>query len=231
MSETVYTRKAEDFAANRPPYAVRAFFDLCKLIGLGACWTVADIGSGTGNVARHLVGRVTRVFAVDPDDAMRHQAERLLGKYPSFTSIAGTAEETTLLPQCVDLITVGQALHWFDLERSKREFDRILKPGGWLALLWNRFGRGTEPNLSAIFLEDEYARHSFPVTIYERWPQFIGGARSSASNPSQGDKGYEEFEQKQRKVFDAQEVNGVIAVKYATELAVGRLNRLPTGCR
>jgi len=107
MSETVYSRKAEDFATNRPPYAVRAFFDLRKLIGLGTSWTVADIGSGTGNVTGHLVGRASRVFAVEPDDAMRHQAEQLLGAYPTFTSIAGTAEETTLLPQSVDLITVG----------------------------------------------------------------------------------------------------------------------------
>ncbi|MBE3088381.1 MAG: methyltransferase domain-containing protein [Chloroflexi bacterium] len=100
-----------------------------------------------------------------------------MSAYPSFASIAGTAEQTRLLPQSVDIITVGQALHWFDLERAKREFDRILKPGGWLALLWNRFRQGAEPDLSAIFLEDEYARRSFPLIIYERWPQFIGGAR------------------------------------------------------
>jgi hypothetical protein len=109
-----------------------------------------------------------------------------------------------LSPQSVDLITVGQALYWFDLERAKHEFDRILKPSGWLALIGNRFGEGTDPNLSDLFLEDEYTKRSFPVTIYEKWPRFIGGARSSASNPSQGDDGYEEFEHKQRKVFDAQ---------------------------
>ncbi|MCX5977857.1 MAG: class I SAM-dependent methyltransferase [Coprothermobacterota bacterium] len=200
------------------------------MTGLDACWTVADIGSGTGNVTRHLVGRVARAFAVEPDDAMRTQAERLLGAYPSFISIAGAAEETTLLPRSVDLITVGQALHWFDLERAKREFDRILKPGGWLALLWDRFGEETEPDLSTFFLQDECKRLSFPITIHERWPQFIGGARSSASNPSQGDDGYEEFEQKQRNVFDARAVNGVIAIHYTTKLAVGRFGSRTTGC-
>jgi ubiquinone/menaquinone biosynthesis C-methylase UbiE len=239
MNETAYTRKAQDFAENRPPYTEKAFFALCELIGLDAGWVVADIGSGTGNVTRHLVGRVSRVFAVEPDDAMRYQAERLLGTQPSFISIAGTAEETTLLQQSVDLITVGQALHWFDVERAKREFDRILKPSGWLALIWNRFGEETDPNLSAIFSQGECKRFSFPATIHERWSQFIGGARSSASNPSQGDDGYEEFEHEQRKefeheqrkVFDAQAVDGLITVKYATELAVAPLNRGTTGCK
>lgn len=225
MNETAYARKAEDYAANRPPYAESAFFELYKLIGLDACWVVADIGSGTGNVTRHLVGRVARVFAVEPDGAMRHQAEWLLGTHPSFISIAGTAEETTLLHRSVDLITVGQALHWFDVERTKHEFGRILKSSGWLAQIWNRFGQETDPKFSAVFSQEECKRLSFPITIHESWPQFIGGARSAASNPSQGDDGYEEFEHKQRKVFDAQAVDGLVAVNYATELAVGRLNR------
>ena len=58
-------------------------------------------------------------------------------KFPKFTSIVGTAEATTLTDQSVDFVTAAQAAHWFDRERARREFVRILKPGGWLVLLWN----------------------------------------------------------------------------------------------
>ncbi len=104
---TVYSGKAEDYAAHRPDYAGQAIDTLVELTRLDSTWVVADIGSGTGNLSRHLVGRTRRVFAVEPNDAMRHQAEHLLGDSPSFESIRGTAEQTALPDHIVDLITVG----------------------------------------------------------------------------------------------------------------------------
>ena len=103
----IYSSKAEDYAAHRPDYAGKAIHALVELTRLDSTWVVADIGSGTGNLSRHLVGRTRRVFAVEPNDAMRHQAEHLLGGSTSFKSIRGTAEQTTLPDHIVDLITVG----------------------------------------------------------------------------------------------------------------------------
>ena len=223
MDVTAYTREADDYAAFRPPYAEEAVRALRELIGLDSSWLVADIGSGTGNVARNLVGRVTRVFAVEPDGAMRRQAEQLLGQKPAFVSIAGTAEATTLSDRSVDLITVGQAIHWFDADRAKREFLWILKPEGWLGLTWNRFGHDAEPDIGGLFLPDECRRLQFPMTMQETWPQFTGGARSAANTPCEGDDDYGRFERKQRKVFDPQAMDGTIDVEYTTELAVGQM--------
>lgn len=231
MTITAYAGKAEDYAAYRPPYSPAGIETLCECVGLDASWTVADIGSGTGNVSRHLVGRVSRVFAVEPDDAMRQESEALLGTYPSFVSVAGTAEVTTLPDRSVDLITVGQALHWFEAERAYCEFDRILKPNGWLAILWNRFGMEADTNMSVFLREAHSSRFSFPVTIQEDWKQFIGGARSAARAPNLGDDGYEDFERGQKSAFDARATNGLITVTYATELVVGRMNRRTTGSR
>ena len=72
------------------------------------------------------------VFGVEPNKEMREAAERLLNKYPNFKSINGTAEATTLAIQNVDIITAGQAFHWFNQTKTRVEFLRILKPGGWV---------------------------------------------------------------------------------------------------
>ena len=77
------------------------------------------------------------VFGVEPNAEMREAGERLLAEFPKFTSVAGTAEATTLADQSVDFVTAAQAAHWFDRARSRQEFARILKPGGWLVLMWN----------------------------------------------------------------------------------------------
>ncbi len=68
---------------------------------------------------------------------MRQAGERLLASFPKFTSVAGTAEATTLRDASVDFVTAAQAAHWFERGPARREFTRILKPRGWLVLLWN----------------------------------------------------------------------------------------------
>ena len=78
-----------------------------------------------------------RVFGVEPNADMRQAGEEYLAKYPNFTSVTGTAENTGLADHSVDLVTAAQAAHWFDREKALREFQRILKPGGYVALLWN----------------------------------------------------------------------------------------------
>jgi SAM-dependent methyltransferase len=227
MSTDAYTHKAEDYAAYRPPYAPEAVDALLTFTGVKPDWRVADIGSGTGNVARHLVGRARQVFAVEPNAAMRQKAEELLNSNASFRSIAGTAEHTTLPRRSVDLITVGQALHWFEPEATIREFARILKPGGWLAAVWNRFCDVDRVDVSRFFAATALYRLSVPMTVRESWLEFIGGARSAAGTPGPGSAGYDEFVNAQRSIFDARSVNGITTVEYWTELMIGRLHGAP----
>lgn len=223
----IYSSKAEDYAAHRPDYARKAIRALVELTRLDSTWIVADIGSGTGNLSWHLVGHTRRVLAVEPNDAMRHQAEHLLGGDTSFVSIVGTAEQTTLPDHIVDLITVGQALHWFDGPRARREFARILKPCGLLAVLWNQFDGTEQPNIDYYFAPGTYERRSFPVTIREPWEAFIGGARSAADAPVRDEPDYGDFEKTRRKIFDSQARDGLIEVSYTTELVVGQLRGWP----
>ncbi len=226
MKSNVFNQKARDYALYRPQYASEAIEALIDTTGMDSTWNVADIGSGTGNVTRHLVDKVNQVFAVEPEEAMRDQAELLLEKYPSFKSIAATAENTTLDDKSIDLITVGQAFHWVDWTLALKEFDRILRPGGWIALLWNQYETTPDMDMDFIFKQGTQNRHSYPVIFEEGWTEYIGGMRSASRNPGPGNEGYEEFEEKMKKRFSSREVNGRITVEYTTELAVGRLNRV-----
>ncbi|GAB4416432.1 MAG: class I SAM-dependent methyltransferase [Bacteroidia bacterium] len=98
---------------------------------------VADIGSGTGIFTHLLLARGARVWAVEPNTAMRSAAEDLLGSHPHFRSVTGSAEQTGLPDQSVAGIVAAQAFHWFDRGRCRSEFRRILQPGSWVALVWN----------------------------------------------------------------------------------------------
>jgi ubiquinone/menaquinone biosynthesis C-methylase UbiE len=105
---------------------------------LGPGSVVADLGSGTGISTEPFLRLGCTVHAVEPNDAMRAAAEELLSGHPELRSVAGTAEATTLPGRSVDLVAAGQAFHWFRPDFARAEIARILRPGGRVALFWNR---------------------------------------------------------------------------------------------
>jgi SAM-dependent methyltransferase len=132
-----FSTRVENYIKYRPSYP-SAVLELMRVkCGLAATSTVADIGSGTGILTELLLETGATVFAVEPNKEMREAAERLLSDYGRFRSVNATAEATTLPDASVDLITASQAFHWFDVQSSRRELARILKPRGWVALIWN----------------------------------------------------------------------------------------------
>jgi SAM-dependent methyltransferase len=106
------------------------------------------VGSGTGPLARLFLDNGNRVFGVEPNPEMRRAGERLLRRYGRFTSVAARAEDTTL-PDGSVVSSAGQAFHWFDPGPTRREFARILKPGGYVALIWNTRRKEWEPFLGS----------------------------------------------------------------------------------
>jgi SAM-dependent methyltransferase len=132
-----FSSRVENYIRYRPGYPPAILDLLAAKCGLTSAATVADVGSGTGILTGLLLKSGARVFGVEPNADMRRAGEKLLADQPNFTSVAGTAEATTLPDQSVDLITAGQAFHWFDREKARREFGRILRPGGWVVLIWN----------------------------------------------------------------------------------------------
>jgi ubiquinone/menaquinone biosynthesis C-methylase UbiE len=117
-----------------PPALLNFFQSELKLSREDA---IADIGSGTGILTEIFVRNGNQVYAVEPNAPMRHAAENQLGSFPNFHSITGTAEDTTMQDTSVNFVTAAQAFHWFAPIRARAEFQRILKPGGTVALIWN----------------------------------------------------------------------------------------------
>src|SRR5438094_175858 len=124
-----FTRGAADYEKARPDYPSAAL----ELLGLAPGRTVVDVGAGTGKLTRQLVETGARVVAVEPLDAMR----RLIPT-DGVEILAGTAEALPLPTASADVATAAQAFHWFHAAEALGEMHRVLRPGGLVALLWNR---------------------------------------------------------------------------------------------
>ena len=132
-----FTNKVADYVKYRPSYP-QAFIEyLVKDVGINKNSAVADVGAGTGLLTKLLAGKVKNVYAVEPNARMRAACEEYCKGLENFTAVDGSAEDTNLPNKSMDFITVAQAFHWFDREKTKIEFQRILKPQGRVVLVWN----------------------------------------------------------------------------------------------
>lgn len=121
---------AQDYARFRPGYPSGVLDTIVHECGLTRDWVIADVGSGTGNLARLFLEDRYQVICVEPNREMRQAAEHLLGSYDGFRMVDGSAERIPIDENGADLVTVGQAIHWFDIESARTEFRRILRPDG-----------------------------------------------------------------------------------------------------
>jgi SAM-dependent methyltransferase len=205
-----FSSRVKNYIKYRPGYPPAVLDLLKEKCGLTGASVVADIGSGTGILTELFLRNGNPVFAVEPNGDMRSAAERLLDKYQNFKSISGTAEAATLKDQSVNFITAGQAFHWFDREQSRREFLRILKPGGWLVLIWNDriltgpFAQAYEQLLRTYGTDYADVNHK--------------GVDARVLSPFFGSSGYKQIRFPNRQVFDWEGLKGrLLSSSYAPE--------------
>ncbi|MHA1475492.1 MAG: class I SAM-dependent methyltransferase, partial [Promethearchaeota archaeon] len=132
-----FSDRVENYVKFRPSYPIELINHLEKNKIISTGQNIADIGSGTGIFSKLLLNTNNNVYAVEPNKEMRLASEKSLHNYPNFISIDGSAENTTLKENSIDIITAAQSFHWFDLKKAKEEFLRILKPNGFIVLIWN----------------------------------------------------------------------------------------------
>jgi len=244
-----FSDRVENYVRYRPGYPPEVLRALCENCGLTPAHVVADIASGTGIWTRMLLENGNPVFGVEPNSEMREAGERLLAAFPKFTSVAGTAEATALADRSVDFITAAQAAHWFDRERARREFVRILKPGGWLVLLWNerltdstKLLREYEQLLLTYGTDYQDVRHErttdavneffdpapfqervFPMRQDFDYDGVEGRLLSSSYAPGPDRPQHALMLRELRRIFDECAVEGQVAFEYKTRLYFGRL--------
>lgn len=127
---------AQNYAAYRPSYPP-AVVELLRRVTTGD--TVWEMGCGSGQLTIALADKFQRVIATDPADAQ-------LANAPAHARVeyrVATAEASGLPGASIDLAVAAQAAHWFDWPRFVAEIERVVKPGGVVALVG--YGNSTVP--------------------------------------------------------------------------------------
>jgi SAM-dependent methyltransferase len=199
---------AAAYAEHRPGYAEVAVRWALEPVGTREPLRVLDLAAGTGKLTAALVRLGAEVTAVEPDPAMLAEFRRnpIFSPKPtlgSVTAVSGSAEEIPLPGASVDAVLVGQAMHWFDLDRAIPEIARVLTPGGVLAALWNV----DDDRIGWVATLAEISKGKSNVTLL-RWRDTAGRTRQerlAAAGSGCFEEPFEvrEFEHGQRRTADS----------------------------
>ena len=246
---TRFSTRVENYARYRPAYPPEVITLLHDECGLRPEHVVADVASGTGIFTRLLLENGNRVFAIEPNADMRLAGERYLRNDPRLTSLDGTAEATTLANHSVDFVTAAQAAHWFDRIAARREFVRILKPGGWCVLIWNERRTASTPFLrdyerllltygtdyenvrherTTETLPDFFAPNTCEERVFDYQQQFDyealeGRLLSSSYAPLAGHPKHTPMLDELRRIYHLHQSAGQVAFEYNTRVFYGHL--------
>lgn len=248
-SKERFTDRVDHYRKYRPGYPAGLIDVMKEVCDFNIGSVVADVGSGTGIMTELLLPHCRKVYAVEPNANMRIAAEQQYSSDPKFVSIDGSAEGTTLSSNSIDLIISAQAFHWFDRSLSKREFQRILKPNGWVVLVWNtrvidgdsfhieleeflrretpEYGKIHHKNIDIKTLAEFFSQKSImfkelPNQQILDWDGLKGRFLSASYIPAPGQPDHEFIVDGLKKIFLKHQSNGTVTLKYVTEMYASR---------
>lgn len=229
-----FSGRADDYARFRPDYPPEAIGTILR--GVAPPVDVADVGAGTGISARLLADRGANVAAIEPNRAMREAAS----PHPRVRWVDGAAESTTLPDGTMAVVVAAQAFHWFKEAEALREFHRILRPGGRVALMWNHRAQddpvtgeysrlinqasgdhpaARERDFSGILASCPLFHRcwsaSFPHAQLLDLSELMGRARSASYCPKDG-PAWEALARGLARVVDVHGQSGSVALRYVT---------------
>lgn len=244
---TRFANRADNYVRYRAgyPQVITSFLE--QQLGLQQDSRIADIGSGTGLFAELLLQKGYKVICIEPNEEMRRAAQTRLGHYANFISRRHKAESTGLRSTSIDLITVAQAFHWFDTEDTRKEFRRVLKPGGYTVLAWNIQKTDTaflqayadlketyridespatnidEQQITAFLDSGGFQKIIFPNVQLLNFDALKGQLLSVSYIPLPGHSSYETMISALVQLFVACNENGFVRMEFETQLYWGRL--------
>lgn len=244
-----FSNRVENYVKYRPGYPPELLGLFRDEMGLTPESIMADVGSGTGISTKLFLENGNPVYAIEPNEAMRSAAEALLVEFPNFHSKSGWAEETGLPNDSVDFAVAAQAFHWFDPEKTREEFVRILKPGGHIVLIWNerqldttaflrefeqlllkfakdytkvRHENVDESALNAFF-QKEYRKAVLENSQVLDLDGLLGRVLSSSYMPTEADESFPAMKNELEALVAKHEENGNIELSYSTTVYYTRI--------
>jgi SAM-dependent methyltransferase len=219
---------------------------LKKETSFSSDYIVADIGSGTGISSELFLSNGNKVFAIEPNKEMREKGAELFNQNPQYIIVDGTSENTTLEDCSIDLIVAAQAFHWFDPNKSKAEFRRILRPNGKCLLIWNerlvrsdfekdyeglllKFGTdytsSDHRNITLDKIED-FLLWPVRAAIFDNFQEFDftglkGRLLSSSYVPNRDSKVFPAMIQELEEIFNTHKMKGKVTFQYETKVYLG----------
>lgn len=247
-----FTGRVESYRRFRPRYPAEIVDLLRRECGLSQDAAVVDVAAGTGLLTEIFLAAGFAVTAIEPNAEMRAACSELKQSYPKLRILEGTAEKTGLPSNSADLITVAQAMHWFDLERTRAEFARILNPRGFCAVIYNnrhpdkdafheayeqfllKFSIDYESvkkqhvgrkRLAQFFAPAEMKCAVFPNAQAQTHEGFEGRILSSSYIPRPGHERFGEMQVEMAKLFDKYQSGCAVTIEYECVVCYGRLGK------
>ena len=249
-SKIRFSDRVKNYVKYRPHYPKEILHILEEKIKLIPQWIIADIGSGTGISSELFVENGNTVFGVEPNKNMRSAAKEYYSQKNNFISINGSAENTTLKDNEVDVIITGQAFHWFNINEAKDEFIRISKEGSYTVIFWNQrktgdspfqqeyelflhkyckeYDKTTQKNITSAQFCKFYGSKQYSLVKLNNLQKFDfeglkGRLQSSSYSPTINDPVYPEMINSLQQIFKNHEVNNQIIFEYDTEIYYGKI--------
>lgn len=240
---------AEVYARCRPSYPTAAIDFIIERCGLKPGSVLVDVGSGTGISSRLFAARGLDVIGIEPNAEMRAHAEEANSSDAAMKPIyqAGNADATGLPGENAQAVVSAQAFHWFDPGTTLPEFQRLLKPGGWVVLLWNERAvrdaftadvsrlvralpdwdqvEGKRPHHGDVLLKSEL----FPNALRTVFPSqqeldeegLLGRIFSMSFTPQEGEPA-EQVARELTEIFQRHQRDGQVVLQYDTMVYLGQ---------
>ena len=249
-SDNKINGKGNSYSKYRPSYPKEYIDYLVKENNLNKYSKVFDVGAGTGILSEILAKRGLNVTAVEPNLDMAVFIQDLTKEYLNLNFINTLAEDISYNKKDVDLITVAQAFHWFDINKFNKQCKNILKDSGKVALLWNvrdendkiikesfdickrlcekfqGFSGGIGDNIDNIknfFKDEKYNYAEFENNLEYDIEMFIGRNISASYAPNEGDKNYKIFIDELTDLFNRYKKNEKVIIKNKVKSYIGSI--------
>ncbi|MHC4773616.1 MAG: class I SAM-dependent methyltransferase [Planctomycetota bacterium] len=246
-----FSDRVDNYIKYRPSYPIEIIALLNEKCGLTEKTIIADIGSGTGIFTKLLLDNGNRVLAVEPNKEMRQAAELKLEDYSDFISITASAEKTGLQSNSIDIIISAQAFHWFNREKTRLEFNRIIRPGGKVVLIWNKrqidcsefliqyenllqkyatdYNEINHANINHEVISEFFGSNSFESTAFKYIQEFdyegLNGRLLSCSYvPNRDHPNYTPMISELKEIFQKCATNGKVVFEYQTIVYYGQFS-------